>query len=217
MLLLLGSSAQEVDDHPSPAEVGAWNWTTYLHYVKQQLGVFDQSGDHQSYLAQSMYAKNEWSPEHQLTSMVSDMRAICPLNELLSLQGIHGRRPVYRYVTWRFPDGVVQSYNGAVYAFHAVDMYAFYGTLYSAAEMTSKRDMQYEQLVQKTVLEFASAGKLSDWQSFQNATAVIEADVNFVEDYNRDKCDVWRLKGIFPEYAWMNWGWLPVDVEPMLF
>ena len=205
-MMLTGSTAQEVDDALHPADLARWNTSTLMQYVRRKLdgGPFIANGT--AALILPLYGQDNLhqSPEYQLTTMVSDLRAICPLNELLKVMTLTFDSPVYRYVVNRLPPQKIESDNGGMYAFHGADLYAFFDTLSDYAESMSEQDVQFQDRLQKHVLEFVGTGQLAAWSAYPNSIALLSEDLDFIPEYNPGACELWKTKGFLPEYAWMN-------------
>ena len=167
-LCIAGSAAQEVDDVPVPPNLGAWNFSMYENHVHLKLDPFGP-GVATSAL---IYYDCHRTPEYQLSSMVTDMRALCPLNDLLEIAASKFTQPVYRYIVERIPTQRIESENAAMYAFHGVDLYAFFDTLSNFAESTSEKDLQFQKVVKSAVLEFVHSGQIQGWEAVPHGTGL---------------------------------------------
>lgn len=192
-----------MDDIPVPPDLGAWNFTAYDKHVHNKLDPFSTDANGIATSALIFYSHHR-TPEYQLTSMVSDIRALCPLNDLLKVVASKYDAPVYRYVVQRLPDEKIESENAAMYAFHNVDLYAFFDTLSNFAESTSLKDMSFKKVLQSTVLEFVRTGKLDGWQLYPTGLAVLSDSRDLLGTFYQDKCEFWRAKDFLEKFAWMN-------------
>lgn len=203
--LIIGSAAQEVDDNPGFPEMNDTDWAQYRNYVTKKLGSFDHDTVER---VLSLY-KEEESPEYQLSSMISDMRAVCPTTEMARAAAEYFTSPVYRYVTTHRPQAPAKRF-GRKYAFHKIDLYAFLGNLNVIGHTVNdpnSRDEHYSHFFQRLLASFAESGMLThNWEPFPNATAILYSgliDIIKVK-YKADVCEYWQYNGFYPAYAWTN-------------
>ena len=228
MLIVAGTAAQEIDDWPLPTDIHHWSWIDYETYLFEHLSAFGR--DLAAHL-QSIYAKRG-TPERLFTTLVSDLRETCPVNAVAHLLRHFWHEPVYRYVV-NFssvtdngaspppPDDVgdVTQHRGDVvrasfrYSYHSIDMYHFFsstgaatGWLTARGDVSAEQRQQFTDVMRQTVFEFARTGELSGWQLYP-ATKLMSSQISSVSSnssYHHEQCELWRVNGMYPRYAWMN-------------
>ncbi|CAH1800931.1 unnamed protein product [Owenia fusiformis] len=208
---MIGTTAQEIDMGPVPAEVRTWSKQQYNAYVKTKLDTF---GKAISAKALELYpTSNSSDPEYLYTSMVSDMRVNCP-NDVLANQAQSSDRTtgVYRYVITEFPSVPTIAFKGftfkAKYAFHNFDNMAFSGHIPNFIESPTAKDIQFQQTMMENIISFVQIGypKASNWKPCPMGTALLGAKVNFssgAHGYAPNKCKFW-MENHFYDYAWIN-------------
>lgn len=116
--LLVGTAAQSVQFWPGPNEIRNWTWSEFSKYSKLSLDSFSSE---LSELASKLYLwpSNETkvkiksgsnrSPEFLYSTMVSDIRQNCPINNLLKVLTKKWNSHVNRYVLTAQPSAPVNS------------------------------------------------------------------------------------------------------------
>lgn len=191
-----------------PQGIKSWNWTVYEEAVRMRLGTF---GANISREALQLYpTSNEYDPEYQYTSMVSDVRATCPTRTLADVMASVSSANVYRYVVTSQPSKEV-SYlaltSKPAYAYHTLDLFAFFGVLEDYIQPLTAAERDFQSTVQSEVFHFIRTGRVksSNWRAFPNSTAIVDSNVTVVNDYHETQCDFWESNG-FLQYAWTNWA-----------
>ncbi|XP_035214010.1 neurotactin-like, partial [Stegodyphus dumicola] len=103
--LLIGTSAQAVDFWPGPEDLHSWTWSQYRKYVTTSVDSFDPRVSQQTlqlYNTTQLFDDN-LSPELLYTTMVSDIRQTCPVNDFAEKLSTALSSPVYRYVVTSRP------------------------------------------------------------------------------------------------------------------
>ncbi|GBL90899.1 Cholinesterase [Araneus ventricosus] len=103
--MLIGTSAQAVDFWPGPEDLRSWSWNQYRKYVTTSLDSFDPRISQltmQLYNTSHVY-DDEPSPELLYTTMVSDIRQTCPVNDFTDMLSSVTNSPVFRYVVTSRP------------------------------------------------------------------------------------------------------------------
>lgn len=198
--LLIGSSAQAVEYWPCPRNLYQWTWEDFRRYVGTSLNSFTletyrQASEMYQVPSEAMDTNSNnknWASSNQSTNkdpietyltMVSDIRQICPINELSeSLRRHHNI--VHRYIVeWR-PSGQLSASmsqpanscglevdemksetnnnsgngNGGEhkprYAFHYWDLLAFFGFQFDPNLKPTEQDLRFQEQVRKMVKEF---------------------------------------------------------------
>jgi len=99
-LSLLGSSDQASDVEVMAKSLHKWIELKYADYIRQRFVPFVENSD----IATADEILRLYSvdsscspPEHCVASLVSDMRATCPLDELARVAASVARSPIYRF------------------------------------------------------------------------------------------------------------------------
>lgn len=207
--LLSGTTAQEADIGSRPEKLTRWTWYTseYQRYVYSGLKPF---GAHVAETALALYPPYVSTPEHQLTTMVTDIRVTCGTNYVTSIIAASMTSPVYRYVVSYIPSYPVPlPYTGKLMccAFHGIDALAFFGTFHKLFKRSTYHDFQFEQNLQREVLNFVYSGHpfTAEWASYPFSTALLteQTQVLLGENYHEQECKFWLEAGFFP-YSWIN-------------
>ena len=132
---------------------------------------------------------------------MSDLRAICGVNEITKVAANSSESPVYRYVASpRLPD----LKHHSAYSIHGLDARAFFGGAEALSGKPTKRDTMFAKNIRDVVKRFASEGSIEGWETFPNKTAVGVLGGQQPGVYKQGACRFWREKGMFPEFAWIN-------------
>nr|KAG5710474.1 hypothetical protein BaRGS_022292 [Batillaria attramentaria] len=203
--LLLTTTAQEIDLMPFDPTISHWTWPHYRAIVKEQLTPF---GTQVAQKALELYpSSSRYSPEFQYTSLVTDIRATCPVHVLANVTSSHFRSPVYRGIVTASPSQPVNAFNisSARYAFHCWDAFTFFGDFGALGFQPQTKDLDFQRMLRQQVITFARDGRPESpvWQTYGTCTALISDHVFPEDHYNRDKCDFWLREGFF-SYAWIN-------------
>lgn len=208
--LLIGSMAQEVDVDPVPVGMDSWDWNRYQLYVTEKLSLFRSVDMVPQALTHYGY---QVSPEYQITTMISDIRYIQPLNAVCQVVGNKSSSPVFRYVsTFCPPTPRANQTDRRNYAFTGMDMLAFFG---SASNFTDSPESvsSYVSTIQRVVFAFARTGRALNWGTFPSSTIVLSNQADDPKTcsakslgyfYKIAEFDFWRLHGLFPDFAAMN-------------
>ena len=147
------------------------------------------------------------SPEYQFTSMVSDMRAICPLDDLLRSMSNSFESPIYRYVITSSPSRPINR-HGTIkqYAFRGWELMTFLGTTPNYLDIVNNKDKKFSKNLRRAVFEFVRNGRITRWRGWKEFpdTAVISSQMEFVPKYHRKECLFWGEQGFLPDYGWIN-------------
>ena len=217
-----GNEAQEVDDNPAPKDLKNWNWDKYKEYIKEKLepikeNVTSQILKHYPYGDPKQFGTKD--PEYQLTSMISDVRARCPTDEVLKKASKTLTSPIYRYITNAQPDEAVikafLQYHAFKfhprYAFRRYSMYGFFGFPKIYLKKYPKNFNHFVNKIRRMVTTFVESGnpnlglQIHDWSPFPNRTLTISnpfMQTQSKEHYNPERCQLWEEQGFFPKYAW---------------
>ncbi|XP_052777949.1 para-nitrobenzyl esterase-like [Mya arenaria] len=205
--VLIGTTSHEVDLEPIPQEVGNWTWADnkYQDYVRNALHPF---GAVVAKTALKLYQENVQTPEFQLTSMVTDLRSTCGNHYLALVMATSFTSPVFRYIAGYAPSIPMKAFGEmlpAQYAFHGIDMFAYYKTMGLMIDNMTDADRQWEVNVQQEVLSFVSTGIpfTADWGMFPGRTAVLSENTTVTAGYHTAECLFWLTNGFF-SYSWIN-------------
>ena len=132
---------------------------------------------------------------------MSELRAICGVDEITKVAANSSNSPVYRYVASpRLPNVK----HHLAYSVHGMDARAFFGGAGVLSGKPTKRETMFAKNIRDAVKQFASEGRIGGWESFPNKTAVGTLGGQQPGVYRADTCRFWREKGMFPEFAWIN-------------
>ena len=197
--------AQEIDDDPYQHNISKWDWNTYDNYISKKLGEIRSTAIIKQFT--SKYYPHERNPEYQFTSMVSDMRAICPMDAVAKVVENYFDSPVYRYVMTYTPVKNITMQNMTKnYAFGGLDMYSFFGSYDKISGYASVGDSDLTKYLRDVVSKFAKGQQLEpEWDTFPGKTNIISERSRVLKDYYKsDECAFFQRNGFFPDFAWMN-------------
>ncbi|KAM8893979.1 neurotactin isoform 2-T2 [Spinachia spinachia] len=93
---VVGTTEQEVDFSPAAANISMWTWGDYRWFVKDKLQAFSANLPKEAlelYPSSALCPTADRCPERAYTTMVSDIRATCPSNELARRAAAASRDP----------------------------------------------------------------------------------------------------------------------------
>ena len=154
------------------------------------------------------YPSHYKTPEYQFTSMSSDVRENCPTDVLATYASSTFTSAVYRYVATYPPSQPVHAGGinfASSYAFHAWDVYTFFGFVKDYIKNPTAEDLQWQQNVRDEILSFVHHGypKSSAWLPYPAVTANVSSKTSALSAYNPVQCEFWLQNGFF-SYAWIN-------------
>ncbi|CAI9607036.1 unnamed protein product [Staurois parvus] len=208
---VIGTTLQETEFAPVFANLSVWTDETYCWFVKARLNTFEKSLADEAldlYRTSEFCTQPERCVEKTYMTMVSDLRASCPNNELAKQAAAVLSSPVYRYQITYTPSRPVRLNNLFSYeswfSFHMLDTLGFFGTLdYSLGE-TTKADHDFQKLIRKYFIHFAKEGRMpSEWPEYPDGTALLSTSLSVEKDYRSAQCALWEKYNMFP-YAWIN-------------
>lgn len=192
-----GNTAQETDVYPMNERLVVWS--LYDNYVYQLMLPFDHVSTSD---VLAMYG-HSLTPEYSLASMVSDMRVICPVDEMVKVAANSSRLPVYRYIASIFAEkrfsasGIQKNY-----AYSGIDVDAFFN---ADSEMSTHKDESFTTVMRDIVYGFVRNGSVHDWDTFPHSTYNVSMGVERIAPrFESQECNFWRTNWFFPSYAWMN-------------
>ena len=179
------------------------NWSLNLSYetlVRNYLATFD---DVIAETALKLYPRSVKTPWFQRTSMSTDARVTCATDYISLIASTSFSSPVYRYVATYIPSET--SKRGSRYAFHGIDILAFFGTLGESFNKTSPRDLQFQQTLRREIMSFVKSGNpsSSEWRPYPENTSLVSDVVDVSSSYHGTECQFWLRNGFF-SYAWIN-------------
>ncbi|XP_076334503.1 para-nitrobenzyl esterase-like isoform X1 [Tachypleus tridentatus] len=187
--LLIGTSTQAVEFWPGPDDLRHWSWKRYKKYVTTSL---DSFGPGVARMALQLYNSSETTSgtiEELYTTMVSDLRQTCPVNELASTYTDNMKSSVYRYIVTTQPSVSVKAYDyKALYSFHLWDLIAFFNQLEIYIDNPSVEDYAFSNLLHNIVMAFVKSGEPTteypDWLKFPKALALLAENVSVIDSYH---------------------------------
>lgn len=209
---LIGTTEQETDFLPPYENISMWTWGDYQWFVTEKLAPF---GENISKQALDLYPSSapcptlDRCPERAYTTMVSDLRASCPNNELARRAAVALHSPVYRYLVTHTPSRPVNVSKGlwsfpSRFSFHGLDTFAFFGGLEGVLGGLSPKDKAFQEVITKNLVHFAKEAKMpAQWPEYPAATALLSDSLTLVQNYSAARCRLWEENGFF-SYAWIN-------------
>lgn len=180
-------------------------WSQFSTLVREELTVFSpQIGE----MALELYpSSDKYTPEYQYTSIISDMRATCPVHMLAEVLSGHFRSPIFRgIITARpsLPSSLFGEFT-CTNACHAWDLYSFFGDFKAIAFHPEKFDLDFQLLMRQQIMTFARDGRPEApvWLPFRTCSVLLSDHVFALDHYNKDRCDYWLEQSFF-SYAWIN-------------
>ncbi|KAM5138306.1 para-nitrobenzyl esterase-like isoform 1-T1 [Mantella aurantiaca] len=208
---VIGTSLQEAEFGPVFANLSKWTEEDYRWFVKLRLNTFGGSVADEAldlYHTSEFCTQPERCVEKTYMTMVSDLRASCPNNELAKQAAAALSSPVYRYQITYTPSRPVRVNNLFSYeswfSFHMLDTLGFFGTLdYSLGEITDE-DRDFQKLIRKYFVHFAKEGRMPpEWPEYPYGTALLSTSLSVEKNYRSAQCALWEKYNMFP-YAWIN-------------
>lgn len=222
--LLIGSTAQAAEFWPCPRNLDHWSWRDFRRYVSTSLNSFN-SGTYNkaSRLYQVLKVATNQSdtqteythrdPKEVYLTMVSDIRQVCPVNEL-TRQLRNQKHRVHRYVIETIPSGNISAYlshNDTKFAFHTWDLQAFFGFASSSVGLRGgqihEKDIEFQKNIRQMVRDFAYDTKNHRryHQEIGFNLFTRNGQVKWVNEseYKQEECKFW-LDHIGDSYAWIS-------------
>jgi len=232
--LLLGSTAQAVEYWPCPRNLHQWTWADFESYVATSLNSFSTNTYRE---ASSLYGvpsapsnasakpdlgKTKGSPrgpEETYLMMVSDIRQICPINELARSMSMRRHR-VRRYIVESRPSPKKQSSaNSSVevdetvelkgpdrrskFAYHTWDLFAFFGFEFDPDFVPQIEDIKFQAQVRQMVRDFVHKEEEARGDNLGFTLFAEDGTRKEVSKYKTDECSMWR-KELGSNYAWVS-------------
>ncbi|KAB5575094.1 hypothetical protein PHYPO_G00216870 [Pangasianodon hypophthalmus] len=208
---VVGTAEQETDFSPPMKNISTWTWGDYQWFLSEMLRPFGDDVVSQAlrlYNSSSPCPTNDRCPERLYTTLVSDMRASCPSNNLAKQAAEALKSPVYRYLVTYTPSKAADSSTWLPYpsrfSFHMMDSLAFFGGLEMALGTVTSEDKAFQQTLTKYFIQFAKEGKMpEDWPEFPSQTAMLNQKLSVAQNPLAERCALWE-KHSFYSYAWIN-------------
>ncbi|MED6247677.1 hypothetical protein ATANTOWER_012554 [Ataeniobius toweri] len=210
---VIGTTEQEADFSPPVANISEWTWGDYSWFVTEKLRSFSQDLPKDAldlYPPSAPCPTRDRCPERAYTTMVSDIRATCPNNDLAWRAAEALSSPVYRYVVTHTPSGSVNTSYGLLpfpsrFSFHSLDVLAFFGGMdLFLPKPLSDQDQGFQDLFTHHLVNFAKTGKMeAAWPEYPAAIALLSDSLEVKPKFLSTRCELWRKSGLFA-YAWMN-------------
>ncbi|KAL1006979.1 hypothetical protein UPYG_G00080110 [Umbra pygmaea] len=210
---LIGTTEQETDFSPPYKNISIWTWGDYRWFVREKLGPFgeDLLKDALDLYPDSAFCPTpDRCPERAYTTMVSDMKATCPNNDLAARAAVALKSPVYRYVVTHTPSQALNISNDLFtfpsrFSFHALDCLALFDGLARAlGGHFSPKDQAFQDLFTKNLVHFAKNGKMEiGWPEYPAGTALLSHILSVVHNYSDHRCQLWEQNDFY-RYAWVN-------------
>ncbi|XP_030622438.1 uncharacterized protein si:ch211-71n6.4 [Chanos chanos] len=208
---LIGTTAQETDFSPPYENMSMWLWGDYQWFVTEKLSPFGENVTSQAlrlYNSSAPCPTPDRCPESLYTTMVSDMRVTCPMNDLAKRASEALKSPVYRYLVTYTPSKEA-NVSGLLtfpsrFSFHLLDSLAFFRGLKNVLGTLSPEDMAFQEVLTKYFIHFAREGRMPDeWPEFPSNTALLAKDLSVVQNPSAQRCSLWENNGFY-SYAWIN-------------
>ncbi|CAL9701234.1 unnamed protein product [Knipowitschia caucasica] len=212
---VIGSTEQEVDFAPSSPNISLWTWDDYRWAVTEKLSSFSSSLSRDAldlYPPDAPCPTTDRCPERAYTTMTSDLRVSCPLNELARRASEALHSPVYRYLVTHTPSRAISPSPPLLpfpsrFSFHCLDSVAFFQGLEPllGAPLTPE-DQGFQDLLQHHFLHFIRHGRMEEqWPSFPSGLALISQNFTLVQNDSTvmSRCRLWEENGLL-DYAWTN-------------
>ncbi|KAG1938836.1 acetylcholinesterase [Pimephales promelas] len=208
---VVGTTEQETDFSPPYENISTWTWGDYRWIVTNKLSPFGKSLSDQAlrlYNSSAPCPTSDRCPERLFTTMVSDMKATCPRNDLAKRAAGALKSPVYRYLVTYTPSKQANT-SGLLpfpsrFAFHLLDILGFFRGLEMVLGTLSPADMNFQEMITKYFVHFAKEGRMPDeWPEFPSSVALLDRNVSFVVNYSQERCDLWEQNDFY-SYAWIN-------------
>lgn len=215
--MLLGSTAQAVEYWPCPRNLHQWTWADLRRYVSTSLNsfisnTFTAANDlYKIPNANGSSCNQAKGPKETYLSMVSDIRQVCPVNELSrNLNELHGSRSVLRYIVEQKPSAPVATLTDeptsqVEFAFHNWDLMAFFGFEFEDKFKPSEKDLIFQRNLRELIRKFAHQHQ-EELVSKDKSDFLIFAENNQVtetNEYKREECSMWQ-KHLGQYYAWVS-------------
>lgn len=208
---VVGTTEQETDFGPPYKNISAWIWEDYRWIVKSKLSPFGENVTSQAlklYNSSAPCPTSDRCPERLFTTMVSDMKASCPRNDLAKRAAGALKSPVYRYLVTYTPSKQANPSSWlpfpSRFAFHLLDSLAFFRGLEMALGTLSPADIDFQEMITKYFVHFAKEGRMpEEWPAFPARVALLDKNVSFVKSYSSERCELWEENGFY-SYAWVN-------------
>ncbi|XP_070567741.1 para-nitrobenzyl esterase-like [Ptychodera flava] len=200
--LVIGATAQEYDSLPLSTDIRNWSWAQYESDVAENLDTFGKDITVQA-LSLYPYDKTKDTPELIYTTMASDVRFTCGSSLIAEHAALSLKSPVYRYVSTWWPSEPFSDFEPPWkprYAFHASDVYAFFGFIPYYIPNPTKEDMQFQALMQQAIVYFAKKGVMPpefNWLNAPDSVALIGNEMVIQEDYHKKECKFWMNNGFY--------------------
>ena len=214
--VIFGTTAQELDFEPAPFEdVGfefdSWTEAEFIKYVAKHFDPFGDTKDGQSITNKTLSLYPYRNTSYTYANMASDFRVICGMDSIARKTSAAFKSPVYHYVATAFPSYPAHPLGtlwNARYAFHSIDIFAFFDSLkdiYNDGSSPTRQDEAFMENVQAEIMHFVRHGvmKSADWQPMPNATALLSQTTSAIKQYHKEQCEFWQEYG-FLNYAWIN-------------
>ena len=140
-------------------------------------------------------------PDYQLASMVSDLRAICGVDEIAKVAASVFKSPVFRYVA---APHMLDTKHNTTYAFRGMDALAFFGGVKAFTSKPTDNDRKFVKNIRDVVAQFTSNGQIPGWETFPTKTGIQTLSIQLPGVFKPNACRFWRENGMFPEFAWIN-------------
>lgn len=226
--LLIGSALQATDFWLCPRNVYDWTWADFERYVSTSLNSF--SADAFRAVSAIYCAKPEnrtshddhRSPAEVYLSMVSDIRQVCPANELARQLRARGHR-VQRYYTDVLPQAEPTTIahnrtkaSAPRFAYHGRELDAFFALASDTDAAASPVETRLRRHIRNIVNELVH--KLGSWASVANRTSnddlitsklltrsadARQLDPDESREFKARECDMWRAQ-VGDAYAWVS-------------
>ncbi|XP_031548778.1 neurotactin-like [Actinia tenebrosa] len=208
--LILGNTAQEIDDRPKKNFQNS-SLGQFKAYAKTKLSPFlgtNSSSKLERIFNSYKIETSNKSAQYCYTTMVSDIREVCPVEYFAITAVKHFISPVYRYVVTSTPSHDIHLLRGnPKYSFHMWDLIAFYNFFKPFKYKPSEQDIKFKKLLRTELRHFFYNGEVKShtWLKHPKSTAIFSnKGLEIIPKiYHKEECTFWLVNGFAP-YAWVN-------------
>ncbi|XP_076304030.1 neurotactin-like [Tachypleus tridentatus] len=192
--IVIGSAAQEIGLWSGDREyLNTWTWEDFTVYVRQKLDTVDTNLTN---AVLDYYVRNSSTPKMQFYTMVSDVRAVCPIQHLTKKASDQLESSVYSYIIDYISSKAIKIANKTLpqVAFSGLDIIAIFDLLHKYIPEPTDADIKFHRIIQELFYTFVHTGKpFLGYSPLKKA-----AYINFIGESVNEKmapyenCHVWE-------------------------
>ncbi|XP_022248247.1 neurotactin-like [Limulus polyphemus] len=157
--IVIGSAAQEIGLWSGDRQgLNTWTWEDFIDYVRQRLDTIDTNLTN---AVLDYYVRNSSTPKMQFYTMVSDVRAVCPIQDLTDKASNQLESSVYSYIIDYIPSKAIKIANKTLpqVAFSGLDIIAIFDLLHKYIFEPTDADIKFQRIIQELFYTFVHTGK----------------------------------------------------------